>query len=258
MMYCAVEEAYDGPFKQQIRELDKINNIKKQRSSLVQSVSDYQNRYGLDPPHTNNNNYDHATGYLPTMINNENNNNEEELAGEEEDNNYFTAQGDLTKNNYGTSISELRKKEDDSLFDDDMSILDSNYSEASKISKHKVSKNDTFNNNNTNNNNTNNNNKINFGHKYYISKFIRSMLNDGNDTLSLESSQDDGMYEHIKTCKYCRNQINMKMRMYYNTPNNKKIEGMVNIEKNQDKSNNTNFKLNDLKLPEDFFGYNIK
>ena len=59
-------------------------------------------------------------------------------------------------------------------------------------------------------------------HKYCINKFVNSITNDDSDMFSLVSSQDDDIYDHIKSCKYCRTKINVKIKVYYLQKLNKK------------------------------------
>lgn len=133
---------------------------------------------------------------------------------------FFTTQGNMRKDS-GTTISELKKKE---MCDDDtLSFFDSEYSEDIKQTKPKLS------------------------HSYYINKFMRSIIDDGNDIVSLASSQDDELYDHIKSCKYCRNQINIKMKNYYK---NQTVEDKKDVP--------VKYKEKSLILPDKIFGYNVK
>ena len=83
--------------------------------------------------------------------------------------------------------------------------------------------------------------KIKHGHQYYINKFINRLQNDDD---SVESSQDDGIYDHIKCCKYCRMQINCKLKM--NLTNSPKED--------KNKIVNEHFNFDDNKI----FGYDLK
>lgn len=134
---------------------------------------------------------------------------------------FFTTQGNMRRDN-STTLSELKRKE---MCDNDtLSLLDSEYSEDLKQTKPKLS------------------------HRNYINKFLKSITDDGNDMISLASSQDDELYDHIKSCKYCRSQINLRMKSYY---------------KNQDivvEKNNIPIKHKEksLILPDKILGYNVK
>ena len=211
-MYCAVDEAFDNPIKQQMQQMERENNVNKYRASLEKGVENNQTKYGLYPPHT-------TEGY-ETIKQPDNvypNNNVP----------FFTAQGDLNKN--GTSISSLRNQEKREK--DDYSYLDSNYSEllSSESEEMKPS-------------------KSKFNHRYYINKFIKSIIDDGNDTISLASSQDDELYDHIKVCKYCRNQINLRMKNFYRE----------SVKENKTESVNIKKTIEEFKLPETVFGYSMK
>jgi len=56
---------------------------------------------------------------------------------------------------------------------------------------------------------------VKYPHQYYIKKFIQDITND-DDILSQTSSRDDLIYNHVRKCKYCKTQINHKMKNYYN------------------------------------------
>jgi len=129
----------------------------------------------------------------------------------------FNAQGDYEENeiNYeGTKISDIEQKYN--LNDETLSFLDSE--ETYKPPKK--------------------------SHNYYIRKFMNSITEDGSDIISRTSSQDGEIYDHLKKCKYCRTQINNKLKNYYK----KDIVVKTENKKIEPKNNNTDI----------LFGYNLK
>jgi hypothetical protein len=197
LTYCAVDEAFDNPMRQQMQRMVKENNINNHKASITRTIEDYQNKNGLTPPHQTTKSHI-IEGYI----------NERKYPNS--DIPFFTAQGDYnstsaapvdfdSQDDKGTTISELKRQEDDSIFDESVSLLDSNYSNL--IVNDKIE-------------------KVKLGHNYCINKFLKSITDDGSDVVSLASSQDDQVYDHIKSCKYCRSQINQKMKRMYG----KKIE----------------------------------
>lgn len=136
---------------------------------------------------------------------------------------FFTAQGDMSKNGpyfEGTPISQLQ--DDDSVFDD-FSLSDNSL--MTDLSSRKPKKLD---------------------HDYCTNSFLQSMLN--GDAMSLDS-QDSAVYDHIKKCKNCRQQINKKMKDYIKTKVSETCESKELV-KNQSKDKNEG------KLKE-FFSENI-
>ncbi len=219
-MYCAVEEAFDNPLKQQMQRINRENKINNYRASLAKSVSECQHKYGLNQLQVGPMDYQfessHGKNELP----------------------FYTAQGDYSKNNnlVGTSISELKQHElekDDPFSDDALSLLDSDYSEllvnsdSEQLQKEKIAK---------------------FSHNHYINKFLKSILDDGNDLISLASSQDANVYDHIKACKYCRSQIGQKMKSHYtNEIKSTEVQSQV-LQK----------RIGSFAIPDKVFGYNLK
>lgn len=225
-MYCAVEEAFDNPLRQQMQKVSREHNIKNHRESLTRNIEDYQKNNGLRPPHTSTN-----PAIVEQYIN--------DRVHPSPDMPFFTAQGGYNANamshvefdedsDKGTTISELKRQEEDSFFDDSSSFLDSNYLDLV----------------------ANNKPKVKLGHNHYINKFLKSIADDGSDAASIASSQDDQVYDHIKSCKYCRNQINKKMKKMYEI----KIENFNNSNISA-KETSSNVKLD---VPEEIFGYKFK
>jgi hypothetical protein len=102
---------------------------------------------------------------------------------------FFTAQGDLSENkevnNYPKTNYVSNPYSDDIDFYDDLSI------KSKQIN-----------------------------HNYCIKKFVDNIVYD--DDLRTLDSYDDEIYDHLKSCKYCRSQINIKLkeRMIYNNTKN--------------------------------------
>jgi len=100
---------------------------------------------------------------------------------------FFTAQGDYSSHGpyYGTKISELKSDTD----------ID-NVSQSETIS----------------NDSTMTPNVKKKSHGYYTNAFIHSLEND-LDLNSLDSSNYNSVYDHVKKCKECKYGINKKLKM---------------------------------------------
>jgi len=59
-------------------------------------------------------------------------------------------------------------------------------------------------------------------HEYCIKRFVDSIIY--NDDVRTVDSSDDEIYNHIKDCKYCKTQINTKMKHYYIAKTEPKIQ----------------------------------
>lgn len=240
-MYSTVEEAFDNPLRQQMQRMDRENNINNHKASLTRNIEQFQEKFGLTPPHMG---QDGIEGYV----------NEDLYPSVNLP--FFNAQGGFNNsiNNEegfnGTTLSELKRQEeenyDDSFFNDTLSMLDSNYSDLALSSES-----DNINTVNylpKNDNKTEKDKvKVKLSHNYCIEKFLKSIVDDGNDMLSLASSEDDLLYDHIKSCKYCKSQIHQKMKMYYDSkpPSKKTTQKEVRVKE-------------PFELPEKIFGYNVK
>jgi len=261
MDYCPYNCAFDNSLNNQIKKYDRENNIKHKRNLLKKSVEDEQRKHKLTAPYEN--------VAVPQKVN------DMDIYQS-----YFTAQGDLDKNLYpsnaallrfhnldqkmnqnGTKISDLQHQQkayalaqydqrkpvyaeknafwgknkevddDDSTFSlDSSSLADSDTKELSTS----VSTDRFFNKQKKRKKHTK------YSHNYYIKKFLQDISNDG-DTLSLTSSLDDIVYDHIKKCKYCKTKINKRL----NKPYQKKLEPIKSI-------------LSPKILPETILGYDIK
>lgn len=106
----------------------------------------------------------------------------------------FTAQGDINNDNGGTSLTEIRRKvyDDDDNYDDNNTLFNfSDMSSEEPIIHNKSKK----------------------SHSYYINKFLNSMDTPDDASLStIGSIEDNETYMHIGKCKYCRSQINKKLK----------------------------------------------
>lgn len=213
-MYCAVEEAFNNPLSQQIKNYE----------------NEIQNR----------------------SFNNDNNNNfrrSSEPSFFTDKPSFFTAQGDYNNKQCGTRISDIHKSMNQDSFDDSflfsesdsdidtiqtlnssisIPTISSDKTEVPKILKEKPKE----------------GKKNKHSHEYFIKKFIQSIIDTDIDMLSLTSSQDDEIYGHIKKCKYCRSKINTKMMKYYNDKN----KPIVNVKNNS--INKTNKEVPNLRSSE--------
>lgn len=299
-MYCAVDEAFDNPLKQQMQQMDMETDKNKYRQSLANNVEEFQQKFHLNPPHSNNNN---NFGQSHGVINDYNDQSDYDggpngfdnyetlqLGGQyggsmnklkpvkypdkkKCDKPFFTTQGNYTSQNNksrhdkGTSLSELGRIEsddvsNDSFFDESLSMLDSNYS--SMLSTDDNLSDDTGLSSNFNNSD-NSKYKLKISHSYCINKFIKSIVDDGSDMLSLASSQDDELYDHIKSCKYCRTEINTRMKDIYGDRQNlsqqshnsthKKYKSKQHKDRIQSKHENTK---KEMFINDKIFGYNVK
>lgn len=232
-MYCAVDEAFDNSLKKQISEYEeKNNNIKKYKLSLQNNFNDNLKHNGMLSPHSFDN-YSDIDITQNVKSNNAHYSNMHPV--------FFTAQGDLNSTNLqnGTSIDELKNNNDnndnndnnnDKVEADSFSLPDSNNSDELSIIPKERKK---------------------IEHSYYINKFIHDLT---DDSVSMTSSNNGEIYEHIKLCKYCKSKINEKMKETYGQKTNKKIQL-------SEKINNSKLQLPD-KINEYFMninvGYNFK
>lgn len=110
---------------------------------------------------------------------NHNNNQDERI-------NFFSAQGSMI----GTSLQELQQQEELHRQIKDAEKRGRKKERRCMAKKNRVS------------------------HRYCIKSFVASVV--GSDDLSsVRQGYDSQVYDHIKDCKYCRSQINSKMRDYY-------------------------------------------
>lgn len=130
---------------------------------------------------------------------------------------FFSAQGELL----GTSVSKLRNMEKTGDLDSNLTLGsfkslnkddDSLFGAQSNICSYIPDSNKR----------SNTKRAPKMSHKYCISKFVDGVINSNSkDILSNESSTDNKIYDHIKSCKYCRNQINLKLRANLEKENKK-------------------------------------
>lgn len=146
---------------------------------------------------------------------------------------FFTAQGDYSTQGpyYGTTINELK---DGGVNDmDSFSLPDSEYTNESLILKDSKKSNKKKEKTKT---------KV-IDHEYYIDKTIKSLLEDqdSHSLSSLASSQNNYVYQHVKSCKYCKSKINEKMKEHF----------QPEIKKEKNKDTVEYFDMNNL-------GYDLK
>jgi len=111
---------------------------------------------------------------------NNNNNNQDERI------NFFSAQGSMI----GTSLQELQQQEELHRQIKDAERRGRKKERRCMAKKNRVS------------------------HRHCIKSFVASVV--GSDDLSsVRQGYDSQVYDHIKDCKYCRSQINSKMKNYY-------------------------------------------
>ena len=200
-MYCAVSEAYNG---------EPTNRL------------DGYDRQLYNTNNNNNNNIimpDTFDNYSDIDVSQKYNGNEYNQMDQELYPAFFTAQGDYSTQGpyYGTTINEL--KGENISMDDSLSILDSDYSDDSLFDP-SIMKNMK----NMKNNKSQPKKKI--DHDYYINKTIKSLIEDqdSNSLSSLASSQNNYIYHHVRSCKYCKDKINEKMKEHFKPEISKSIQ----------------------------------
>jgi len=117
---------------------------------------------------------------------------------------YFTVQGDMEsrENIKGTKISDLQVDESeidssDSLFDE----LSTNSTTPSLSSLPSVSSTSTL--------SVDHSSIIDRGHEFYIRAFIKDYKDMESFRLSRKEYKD--IYEHVKTCQYCKDEIKLRL-----------------------------------------------
>jgi hypothetical protein len=248
MMYCSVEEAFNNPLKEKMEEYQINNNINSNTNNnddIIQTVENNQDKYNIDSdviqhpvfvPSFFTAQGDYANKgpyYEDEQVNHENNNN----------NNI---------NMMGTTIDDLKDQDVpqynsdndlDDVFssDDSLSFLDSDCSLSPQQLEYLSDDidNDYY---------RKPKNKQPINHEYYITKFMRTILDDtmsngiesmngsSNSTNGALNSASSDVYDHVKSCKYCRSKISKKIKAYYSTEATAKstaqssILGLTNIE----------------------------
>ncbi len=92
-----------------------------------------------------------------------------------------------------------------------------------------------------------------YSHKYYIKKFIQE-INDDEDLISMtSSSQSDSVFDHVKKCKYCKSEINKKLKQSYL----KSIKSKENVVKVVQPEKVNISSISNI-LPQISLGYDIK
>jgi hypothetical protein len=218
-MFSNIAEAFNPPLKQQLDKLDKINNMNNHKAALAQTVSNYQQKNGLMPPH--------ETNYLDypyfTAQGDINSNNDNENENENENNN---------NNNNGTKLSDLAQKEineteslaqDYILENDTLSNIPTLYTNTATNSIGSLgsigsfgTQESNYDNNSTNRSfltvktkNKKKSKNVIHSHEYYIYRFLKELKKD--DLTSLMGEDLDDVYDHVKICGFCKAQINKKL-----------------------------------------------
>lgn len=232
-MYCCIDEAFDSPLKQQIRMVEKEQQINNNKFALVNDIANYQEENNLVPPH------EIIPKYNP--IEHERNNYPESLSqqdSESDKQSFFTTQGSMYKgklrennNLEGTTIDTIKRnrlKEETHKFDhltDSITPSSESLSDLDDISNYPRSqasgtiestdlplsvypyKDDP-------------------SHKEYITKFLHEFTGKGSHNT----------YSHIKDCPHCKNIITDKFKKIKLFENEKKD---VNTIKSKEKEHMT-------------------
>lgn len=201
MKYCAIDEAFDNSIKKQMLKYDEQNimmnnhNISNNKYKMDQSIKEtnippntFDNYTDIELPSKNYYNYYNSNENSNKNNNANNINNTNNINNSNTSPQFFTAQGDINTGNYfGTSISELKKK---NSYDDEFSSFgESNFSDDTFSMPLREKQMD---------------------HEECILKFMNGLSN--NTENMSQCSENDKIYDHIKTCKYCRSKINQKMK----------------------------------------------
>jgi hypothetical protein len=112
---------------------------------------------------------------------------------------FYTAQGGYSAGVcQGTTIGELKKNiaEHESMVMTDSSDSFFDYKEEIKPKK--------------------------VDHAYYIEKFVKNLVD--SETNSMASSNNNSIYKHVKSCKFCKNKVNERLRDYYAPKSEPRIE----------------------------------
>jgi hypothetical protein len=188
MQFAALSEVCEDPLQQQMMHMNKIKAMELKKAQLEDKVAKDQfygfNTYGNndmaeEDDDNNNGQIDQSTfqdpSYKPQYLSPP----------------FMTAQGDFSKQGpyFGTHVEDLKRSATDyhQLDEESLSLLDTPISRNKKNKRRKKN------------------------HDYYITQFLQSIVDD----ISVASSQDDDIYDHIKNCKYCRSEIGKRMKDKY-------------------------------------------
>lgn len=216
MQYCAVDEAFDNPLNKQMQAYEQANNNNNLKQQLQTDVDAFRDKHNISNPNIDLS-YNPQSGIIPKT-------------------NFkfpfFNAQGDLDRDYQGTLVSDLKLAKDihrdnnfyaDSLFDDTYSNLASDSDSTLEFSNMSANKSFISDINNDHNSTPKGRHIDNShpspkspDHQYFINQFINSIVDDDFST-SL-GSQTSNIYDHIKSCKYCRTHINQRMKSHYSPP----------------------------------------
>lgn len=182
-MYCAINEAFDNPIKKQFDDIRRLHSGGK----APPGSKEFYDAIAPQDDHTE-------------MM--------------------FSAQGDLNKNK-GTLLSDLHKQEQMDISLDDISYASympstyggslASYDTISSISDEtfKTFNDKTMSDNDSLSAETNKIKVMDKGHEYYIRKFI----NDIYKNTGKNNNMSD-VYDHVSTCNYCKNEINVRTADY--------------------------------------------
>lgn len=175
MIYCSVNEAYDNNIDNKMIQQEQQNHNK--RWAMTDQIEAFQNNNYIDPPH--------EAGMINKIKNWNKKHDGYANPYPQIYPNFFDAQGDINNHsNRGTKISDIKKAEEETLSDfsdDDISLL------------------------------TNKKQNIRLDHQYCINKFVNNIL-EANDMISFGSSDDGEVYKHVKSCSFCKKEINNRMK----------------------------------------------
>lgn len=175
MHYCSVDEAFNNSLNKQVERMDniKINNMKEDNFDTYDKPIPHPEILMKNANNPNNNNIYNNVMSWPKVID---------------------AQGDMNQSGpyFGTPMTDLQKanKKEPSISEEDV-FSDDDFEMSPDYNSYRM--------------------KRQLNHKYCINKFI-SIMYESNDMTSMGSSDDADVYDHVKKCKYCKNQINKRMR----------------------------------------------
>jgi len=195
-MYCGVEEAFDNPLQQQLKEFEKEQQINNYKQSLVDNVKMEQDVNRLESPQDN--------------------------SAADANYSYFTAQGNIGSFE-GTKIKDLKSKDTTSLgslIDTDLSDYsnESLFSESikslpssSSVSMDTVSLLDFKKNKKKyiNELESIDNSMKDRSHEYYIRHFIKDFKD--TESIAFSKKEYEDLHDHLKTCRYCKEEIKLRL-----------------------------------------------
>ncbi len=256
MMYCSVREAYDNPLQKKLEGYQNNNNNSYQlndsdnNEDIIQAVQNNQDQYNVENNQNQYNIDNHIVQhpvFVPSFFT---------AQGD------YANQGPYYNNNNsnnltkGTHIDELKDCSLDSnsnigidnqsnnlddifTLDDSLSFLDNNSILPQQNNNKNLSQqNDQILSQQLDYLLNKPRSKSKPSHQYYIKKFVRAMIDEASDQISnvsldnsiggnsLESFANYDVYNHIKSCKYCRSEAHKRLKAYYarDSKNEKQIK----------------------------------